>query len=52
MDFAGTLEKACIETIESGIMSGDLAALCEGEATVVDTETLIAAIRSRLETKL
>ena len=52
VDFAGKLETACIETIESGIMSGDLAALCEGESTVVDTGTLIAAIRSRLETKL
>ena len=29
-DFAGALEAACLETIENGVMTKDLAVLCEG----------------------
>ncbi len=51
--FAAKLEKACIDTIESGVMTKDLAALWEkGEPTVVTTDGFIAAIRERLEKAL
>lgn len=52
MDFADKLEAACIDTIESGVMTGDLAALCEGECTTVNSEEFIAAIRKNLEAKM
>ncbi len=52
MVFADKLEAACIDTIESGIMTGDLAALAEGEKKVVNSEEFIAAIRAELEKKL
>ena len=52
MAFADKLEAACIDTIESGIMTGDLAALAEGETKVVNSEEFIAAIRAELEKKL
>ena len=52
MDFADKLEAACIDTIESGVMTGDLAALCDIPATVVNSEEFIAAIRKNLEAKL
>ncbi len=52
MDFADKLEAACIDTIESGVMTGDLAALAEGETRVVNSEEFIAAIRAELEKKL
>jgi len=48
--FAGKLERACLDTIESGVMTRDLAGLWEkGEATPVDTEGFLAAVRDRLE---
>jgi len=46
--FADRLEKACIDTVEAGIMTKDLASLAEGPVTAVDTEGFISAIRSRL----
>lgn len=50
MDFAGKLEKACLETIEGGVMTGDLALLCErADIKKVNSEQFIAAIRERLE---
>ncbi len=52
MDFAEKLEAACVDTIESGVMTGDLAALCDIECKVVNSEEFIAAIRQNLETKL
>ena len=49
-DFAAKLEKACIDTIESGLMTKDLAGLWEkGTPSVVTTDGFIAAIRTRLE---
>lgn len=51
-DFAKKLEAACIDTIESGVMTGDLATLCDRECTVVNSEEFIAAIRKNLEEKL
>ncbi len=48
--FADNLEKATIQTIEEGVMTGDLAALStiEGKRTV-DTETFLVEINKRLE---
>lgn len=50
VDFADKLEKASIETIEDGIMTGDLAALSSLEnKTKVDTETFLTEIAKRLD---
>ena len=49
-DFADKLEKACIDTIESGTLTKDLAGLWEGETpTVVNSKDFILAIRKNLE---
>ena len=49
-DFAEKLEQACIETIESGIMTQSLANLSTIEnKTIVDGEGLISAIKEKLE---
>ena len=51
--FADKLEKACIDTIESGIMTGDLAILAEDKKTKKATsEEFIKAIRTNLEKAL
>ena len=47
--FADRLEKATIDTIESGVMTKDLALLYEGEAQAVNTDAFMKAIRNRLE---
>ena len=50
MAFADKLEKACIDTIESGKMTKDLVGLWEGsEATALTTEEFIGAIRAELD---
>lgn len=50
IDFADKLEKASIETIEDGVMTGDLAALSTLEnKTTVDTETFLTEIAKRLD---
>lgn len=46
--FAQRLESAAIAVIEHGIMTGDLAALAEGEVTAVDSAQFIGEIRKRL----
>ena len=48
--FAIKLEQAAIDTIESGVMTGDLASLWEGEAKVQKVTGLefLRAVRSRL----
>ncbi|MBQ9847724.1 MAG: NADP-dependent isocitrate dehydrogenase [Clostridia bacterium] len=47
--FAEKLEKACIDTIESGVMTKDLCIISELEnKTQVDTEGFLKAIASRL----
>ena len=48
-DFAERLEHATLDTIESGTMTGDLAALSGGDAVSVDSEQFIKAIRQRLQ---
>ena len=51
--FAEKLETACLQTIEDGIMTGDLAALCHrANIKKVDSLELIKAIRSRLEKEM
>ena len=53
MSFAEKLEKACLDTVESGTMTGDLAALCRGrEVNSVDSLTFIKAVREKLEASL
>ena len=48
--FAAALEKACIDTIESGIMTGDLARICpDPAAKSVDTVTFLTAIRDTIK---
>ncbi len=47
--FANKLEKATLDTINSGIMTKDLALLYEGEAKAVNSKEFLAAIRERLE---
>ena len=50
MDFADKLEKATIQTIEDGIMTGDLASLSALEnKKSVDTETFLIEINNRLK---
>ncbi|WMJ23653.1 NADP-dependent isocitrate dehydrogenase [Paludicola sp. MB14-C6] len=50
MDFADKLEQATIQTIEEGVMTGDLARLSTLETKqVVDTETFLLEINNRLK---
>jgi len=47
--FADALESACIKTLEDGVMTGDLTALCpDGDVKTVDYIMFIRAIRERL----
>lgn len=53
MDFADKLEKATIDTIESGTMTKDLALITTLEhVSAVNSEDFIRAIRTRLEQEL
>ncbi len=53
MDFADKLEKAVIDTIESGTMTGDLALITTMEnPNKVGSEEFIKAVRARLEQEL
>ena len=47
--FANCLEKVCLSTVEDGIMTGDIAPLCDTPVTCVNTDEFMAAIRSRLD---
>ena len=50
VNFANKLEQATIQTIEDGVMTGDLYALSTLEnKQVVDTEAFLLAIKDRLE---
>lgn len=50
MEFADHLEKACVETIESGKMTKDLALITEiDNPTVLNSEGFIKAVREALE---
>ena len=51
--FAKQLEEACLDTLESGVMTKDLCGLAEGiTPTPVSSEEFIKAIRKNLEQKL
>ena len=51
--FAKNLKRACIETIEGGVMTKDLAALAVpgSKVTVVNTLEFITEIKNRLDIK-
>ena len=46
--FADRLEKATLDTVASGVMTGDMAALYDGKAETVDSETFLKAIAEKL----
>ena len=50
MRFADTLETACLDTIDAGTMTGDLAQLCG--CTGVNTDAFLKAVRTRVEEAL
>ncbi|MGE4409977.1 MAG: NADP-dependent isocitrate dehydrogenase [Sphingobium sp.] len=50
--FAETLEKVCIQTVESGSMTKDLALLIGPDQNWMTTEQFFEAIRSNLETAM
>ena len=50
--FVKTLEKVCIETVESGSMTKDLAILIEKSAKYLTTNQFLEAINSNLKNKL
>lgn len=53
ISFAEMLEEASRETIESGIMTGDMAILCDSpDVRVADAEELLDEIAKRLEIKM
>ena len=48
--FAARLEKATLDTIESGVMTGDLAALAEGKnVKKVNTKEFILAVKEKMQ---
>jgi len=51
-DFANTLEQVCIETVESGKMTKDLALLVGGDTPWLSTDEFMAAIADNLARKL
>ncbi len=56
MDFCSTLEKVCIETVENGIMTKDLALCIHGkglnEKHYVNTETFLENLDKNLKIKM
>ena len=52
-EYADKLEAACLQTLESGIMTKDLVSLAEGiETKAVNSAEFLKAIRAKLEEKL
>lgn len=49
MDFAETLEKVCVDTVESGFMTKDLALLVGGEQKWLTTEEFLAKLDENLK---
>jgi len=47
--FAETLEKVCVETVESGFMTKDLALLISGDQTFLTTEKFLAKLDENLK---
>ena len=52
MNFANTLEKICIETVESGQMTKDLAILVSPDAKWMNTEDFLSCLDINLQKKL
>ncbi len=52
MNFANTIEEVCIETVESGKMTKDLAILIDTNQEYMNTETFLNALQNKLEEKL
>ena len=53
MKFADKLEKATLDTIESGVMTKDLVAISDiNDIQVKNTEDFIKAVAERLKTQL
>ncbi|MEP6761344.1 MAG: NADP-dependent isocitrate dehydrogenase, partial [Sporichthyaceae bacterium] len=52
IDFAEKLEQVCIETVESGQMTKDLALLISKDQPFLNTEDFLAAIDENLKTKM
>jgi isocitrate dehydrogenase len=50
--FASTLEKVCVETVESGSMTKDLAILIDKSNKYLTTSQFLEAIDSNLQKKL
>lgn len=50
--FSKKLEKATIDTIEGGVMTGDLAVMTGGQYKGVDTAAFLRAVRANLEKAL
>ncbi|MFG1681965.1 NADP-dependent isocitrate dehydrogenase [Nonomuraea sp. NPDC049269] len=50
--FADTLEQVCIETVESGLMTKDLALLVGGDAKWLTTQDFLAALDENLKKKM
>jgi isocitrate dehydrogenase len=51
-EFAETLERVCVETVEGGQMTKDLALLISGDAPWLTTEDFLAAIDTNLQKAL
>ena len=52
MNFSDTLEKVCIETVESGKMTKDLAQLISKNQKWLNTEDFLNTLKQKLEEKL
>jgi isocitrate dehydrogenase len=52
VNFADTLEKVCVETVESGKMTKDLAILIDAKAPYLTTEQFLDALDAGLKQKL
>ncbi|MFT5698552.1 MAG: isocitrate dehydrogenase [Desulforhopalus sp.] len=50
--FAETLEQVCVETVESGFMTKDLALLVEGDQPYLTTEEFLAKLDENLQAKM
>ena len=52
MNFVSSLEKVCIETVESGLMTKDLAILIDKSAKYLTTNEFLEAINNNLKKKI
>ena len=52
MNFSKTLEKTCIETVESGKMTKDLAILISQDQKWLNTQDFLNTLKDNLERRL